>query len=156
MIVGAALALSTAVVHADSYGNGESGPIEGTWVVTIDPPGPVPPTHISVASYIKGGVAIGLADIYLPPNLGVMGNPVGSWTHVRGREYASTIVAFTYNTSGQATNMVKINLSVTLTSNDRFEGSSQLQVCDLQLVCAPLGPGLAQVSGRRLEVEPIQ
>lgn len=157
IIFGTALMVSTGTVKADTHHNGDGGPIEGTWVVTIDPPGPVPPTHISVASFIKGGVVAGLPDIYLPPAAGaVMGNPAGSWTHVRGREYASTIVAFTYNNLGQVVRMVKINSTYTLIGNDRFEGVSQLQLCDLQLVCAPLGPNLAQISGRRLEVEPIQ
>jgi hypothetical protein len=157
IIFGTAVMLSAGTVKADAHDNGEGSRIEGTWVVTIDPPGPVPPTHISVASFTKGGVVAGLPDIYLPPAAGaIMGNPAGSWTHVRSKEYASTIVAFTYNNSGQAVGMVKINSTYTLTGNNRFEGMSQLQLCDLQLVCAPLGPNLAQIIGRRLEVEPIQ
>jgi hypothetical protein len=163
IIFGTTVMLINGTVTANAHENGEGRPIEGTWVVTVDPPGSVPETHISVASFTRGGVVTGLPDIFIPtlPGAGanagtIMGNPGGSWTHIRHKEYASTIVAFTYNNLGQAVGMVKINSTYSLTNNDRFEGSSQLQLCDLKLVCAPLGPSLARINGRRLEVEPLQ
>ena len=155
LILGTVIFFAVGTVQADSRENDESQQIEGTWVIAIDPPGPVPPTHIAFGSFAKGGTFTGSADNFLPPFIGVMGTAFGSWKHLRGDKYASTIAAFTFNAAGQLTGTVKLNANYTLTRNGRFTGESQLFFCDVNLVCSTPPLGIAQLSGQRLEIEPV-
>lgn len=142
-------------VQADSRDDNEDQQIEGTWVITIDPPGPIPGRHIAFGSFEKGGVFTGSPDNFLPPTVGVMGTNFGNWKHLRGDNYASTFVAFTYSTAGKLTGTVKLNASYTLTGKDRLTGVSQLFVCDTSLVCPATALGVAKVTGQRLKIEPV-
>ena len=155
IMFGTSLMLAVASVQAESPLAETGHRLEGTWVVSVDPPGPVPPTHIVFASFVRGGVFTGSPDLYLPPPIARIDPPLGLWERTGGKEFASTFVAFAYDASGQAIGTIKINSSYRLTGKDSFEGNSQLLICDLNLNCPLPGSGVATLRGTRLQIEPL-
>jgi hypothetical protein len=132
----------------------QQSPLIGTWVNTIEPPGGAPPS-IAVSSFVAGGVVIGTPSEPPPPPLAHVGVVAGTWSDEGEGTYAFTVVAFTYDTSGTLTGTVKFNNKVMLLSDDRYEGISQYQLCDPQLVCPPPTANSAKLTGTRLPLQPV-
>ena len=162
---GVALLLAAAAAHgADSKTDHDKDgdrderaePIEGTWIATVTPPFGAP-SFIAHPSYIRGGVFI-ISPDRLPPALGTpIGNGQGNWRAVGHRQYVETHVEFRYGVLGEVVGTAKVRSIVRLTSDNSFEGSGQLQLCDAMLAnCAPPAPPsqFAMLKGRRLRVEP--
>lgn len=135
---------------------GASAPqLEGTWAVTVTPPAGGPPAYFSLGTFARGGVMITPPDPSVGP--GVTSTGQGTWVRTGGNEYASTHVAFTYDSGGHITGTIRIKASYRLTSKDTFEGSGQLQFCDPSLnncFTPPGCPALATLRGERIHAEP--
>jgi hypothetical protein len=126
-------------------------PIEGTWFVIVTPPAGGPPAYLSIASFASGGVLVTSPDPSVGPSATSTGH--GTWEWTKGNRFASTHVAFVYDSNGHITGTVKINSSYRLTGNDSFEGRGQLQFCDPSLNNCFTVPGCATLSGKRQEAE---
>jgi hypothetical protein len=130
--------------------------LEGTWrVIVTPPPGAPSPPYISYGSYTSGGVLITSPDPSVGP--GVTSTGLGTWVRTGGNEFASTHVALTHDAAGQITGAIRIKASYQLTSKDSFEGSGQLQFCDLSLNNCFTPPGcpiLSNLHGERIIADP--
>ncbi len=129
--------------------------LEGTWIVTVTPPAGGPPAYFSLASFASGGVLITSPDPSVGPTVTSTGQ--GTWERTRGNQFASSHVAFMYDSGGHITGTIRINSSYQLTGKDSFVGSGQLQFCDLSVnncFTPPGCPALATLRGTRLEAEP--
>jgi hypothetical protein len=127
----------------------------GTWRVTVTPPPGGPPQYISVGSYMTGGVFITSPDPSVGP--GVTSTGQGTWERTGGNQFASSHVAFTYDSVGHITGTIRIKASYQLTGKDSFEGTGQLQFCDLAIdncFTPPGCPDLAVLRGERMKAEP--
>jgi hypothetical protein len=166
LTVGAALSFLALLAYGVSAGvnpgvqAGASAPqLEGTWRVTVTvppgaPPG-TPPVYPGVASFARGGVLITAPDPSVGPSVTSTGQ--GTWVRTGGNQFASTHVAFTYDSGGHITGTIRIKSSYRLTGEDTFEGSGQLQFCDSSLnnCFTPSGcPALATLRGERINAEP--
>jgi len=154
---GAHAADSKADRGKDGDRNEQADEIEGTWIATVTPPFGAP-SFLAHPSYIRGGVLI-ISPDRLPLALGTpIGSGQGGWQAVGRRQYLSTHVELRYGLSGEVVGTAKVRSIVRLTSDDSFEGSGQLQLCDLMLDnCSPPAPpsAFATIKGRRLRVEPL-
>ena len=129
--------------------------LEGTWHLTVTPPLGGPPQYTGFGSYTSGGVLITSPDPSVGP--GVTSTGQGTWVRTGGNEFASTHVAFTYDSVGHITGTIRIKASYQLTGKDSFEGSGQLQFCDLSLnncFTPPGCPVLSTLRGERIAVDP--
>jgi len=126
--------------------------IEGTWRVTVTPPPGGPPSYIAFASFASGGVLITTPDPAVAPSVTSTGQ--GTWERMRGSQFVSTHVAFTYDSSGHIMGAIKINASYRLTGMDSFVGSGQLNFCDVSLNNCFTVPGCSTLSGERIHAEP--
>jgi hypothetical protein len=165
LMVGVALSVLALLAYGTSAGvtsgaqakegGANARQLEGTWRVTVTPPPGGPPPYIGFGSYASGGVLITSPDPSVGP--GVTSTGQGTWVRTGGQEFASTHVAFTYDSGGHITGTIKINSSYRLTSKDTFEGSGQLQFCDASLnncFTPPGCPVLATLRGERIHAEP--
>ena len=128
--------------------------LEGTWLITVTPPAGGPPQYISLGSYMSGGVLITAPDPSVGP--GVTSPGQGTWIRTGGNEFASTHVAFTYDSAGHITGTIRIKATYQLNGKDTFDGSGQLQFCDASIencFTPPGCPALAVVRGQRIEAE---
>jgi hypothetical protein len=141
----------------DGDRNEQAEEIEGTWIATVTPPFGAP-SFLAHPSYIRGGVFI-ISPDRLPPALGTpIGSGQGGWRAAGHRQYLSTYVELRYGVLGEVVGTAKVRSIVRLTSDDSFEGSGQLQLCDAMLEnCSPPAPpsAFATIKGRRLRVEPM-
>ena len=127
--------------------------IEGTWILTVTPPGGAP-SFRAVAAYAKGGVVVTTPD-RLPPNLGnTLNDAIGAWRETGHRSFVSTQVEFRYGPMGNVIGSVKLRATARITRYDTLEGNGQLQLCDADVAnCSPASSDLAVVVGRRLVAE---
>ncbi len=147
-------ALSSASSSSSSgRGDDDDALIEGTWILTVTPPGGAP-SFRAVAAYAKGGVVVTTPD-RLPPNLGnTLNDAIGAWRETGHRSFVSTQVEFRYGPMGNVIGSVKLRSAARITRYDTLEGVGQLQLCDGNLNnCSPTASDLAVVLGRRLVAE---
>lgn len=152
IVLGMTAVMGISPTYADGGNSQAAAAIEGTWTVAIDPPGDTVPTYLAFVSFTRGGVVSGSPDNHLPPVAGTMGPPSGSWRRTGPNEFASTIVAFTYDGAGKVTGAVRIDSEYRVIDDYRFEGRSRLNLCDLSLQCSSAGPRFATLVGARLPI----
>jgi hypothetical protein len=155
-------AIPAAIMRAQSYepvideqalaqSSDKSERMEGSWVVTITaavPPGvPAPPPFHAYASCARGGVLIG-SDTRRAAS-----KQHGTWTHLRGSEFAWTAIEQLFNETGQPGGTVVIRVRVTITGPDDFIGVSNAEERDAagNLVSNRCGT----IRGERINVEPL-
>ena len=127
----------------------------GTWVITVQPPAPVP-SYIEISSFAPGGTTTGSPSVNPPPGVISAGAVHGVWKEAgEDNTYDLTVVGLTYDKTGAVAGTVKFNNRYTLISKDEFKGISQFQICDLRLVCPEPTPGSAKVTGARLQIQPV-
>jgi hypothetical protein len=148
--------IALTVVTPSAHAKERQSPLIGSWVVTISPPADVTP-YIEITSVAFGGTATGSPPAKPPPGLIRTGDAYGVWAQSSedSNAYDLTAVAFTYDGSGAINGTVKFVNHATLINNDEFEGISQFQVCDLNLVCPEPTPGGAKITGTRLQIQPV-
>jgi hypothetical protein len=126
--------------------------IEGTWRVTVTPPPGGPPAYTSFASFASGGVLITAPDPSVSPTVTSTGQ--GTWERTHANHFASTHVAFTYDSNEHIAGTIKINSDYKLTGKDSFDGNGQLNFCDASLNNCFAIPGCATLHGERIHAEP--
>jgi hypothetical protein len=122
----AALALAGGAMAAARDGaQSSANALTGSWLVSVNR-GPTLPPLSSLQSFSQGGAVIEAAN-----TVGNRGPSHGSWTHVRNRLYASTIVFFRFNAQGAFDGTQKIRRTLRL-SNDgnRFTAVSISELRD--------------------------
>jgi hypothetical protein len=156
------LAIPAAIMRAQSYqpvtdeqtlaqNSDKSERMEGSWVVTVSaavPPGvPQPPSFRAYTSFARGGVFIG-SDARRAAS-----KQHGTWTHLRGSEFAFTALEQLFNESGEPGGTVTIRVRVTITGADDFVGVSNAEERDAagNLVSNRCGT----VRGERITIEPL-
>lgn len=156
---GIALGMTTLMAAGTAYANDDhrnhwngAAAIEGTWVVAVDPPDNIVPTHFVLASFSRGGVLNGSTDPYLPPAAGNAGYPSGNWIRTGRDQYASTMAALSFDSAGKLTGYIRIDSEYQITDDDKLVGRARLNICDLSLQCTSAGPGTATLTGTRLPI----
>lgn len=157
------IAVPAAIIRAQSYepvieeealaksSESKSERMEGSWVVTVTaavPPGvPQPPDFRAYASCARGGVLIG------SDGRRAASKQHGTWTHLRGNDYAWTAIEQLFNESGQPGGTVTIRVRVTITGRDELVGVSNAEERDAagNLVSNRCGTVRAQ----RITIEPL-
>jgi hypothetical protein len=126
--------------------------LEGAWVVTVSavvpPGGTPPPSRTAYLSFARGGVAI------LYERQAAFVNPAyGVWEHVRGNDFAFTVITDAFDSTGNLLGTVKIRNQISVNSPDEFASVGNLEVRD------PAGNLLfsrcATARGERIKVEPL-
>jgi len=79
---------------------------------------------MSLGSYMSGGVLITAPDPSIGPSVTSPGQ--GTWIRMGGNQFASTHVAFTYDSARHINGTIRIKARYQLTGKDTFEGSGQL------------------------------
>ena len=154
MTYGVSARVNPAVQSESEETNGRH--LKGTWRITVTPPpgSPAQP-YISLGSFTSAGVLITSPDPSVGP--GVTSTGQGTWAKTGGNQFASTHVAFTYDAVGNITGTIRIKASYQLTGDDSFEGSGQLQFCDVTInncFTPPGCPTLATLHGERITADP--
>jgi hypothetical protein len=157
------LAVPAVIIRAQSYGHemeeqtlaktseSKSERMEGSWVVTITaavPPGvPQPPDFRAYASCVRGGVLIG-SDARRAAS-----KQHGTWTHLRGSDFAWTALEQLFDGNGAPGGTVTIRVRVKITGVDEFVGVSNAEERDAagNLVSNRCGT----VRGERITIEPL-
>ena len=157
------LAIPAAIMCAQSYervgdeltlaqtSDNKSERLEGSWVVTVSaavPPGvPQPPSFRAYTSFARGGVSIG-SDARRAAS-----KQHGTWTHLRGSEFAFTTMEQLFNETGEPGGTVVIRVRITITAADDFIGVSNAEERDAagNLVSNRCGT----VRGDRITIEPL-
>ena len=157
------LAIPAAIMRAQSYervndeqtlaqtSDSKSERMEGSWVVTVSaavPPGvPQPPSFRAYVSFARGGVFIG-SDARRAAS-----KQHGTWTHLRGSEFAFTAMEQLFNETGEPGGTVVIRVRMTITGADDFIGVSNAEEHDAagNLVSNRCGT----IRGERITIEPL-
>jgi hypothetical protein len=157
------LAVPAAIMRAQSYDSGidelklaqtsgsKSERLEGSWVVTVSaavPPGvPQPPSFRAYTSFARGGAFIG-SDARRAAS-----KQHGTWTHLRGSEFAWTAIEQLFSETGEPGGTVVIRVRLTITGADDLVGVSNAEERDAagNLVSNRCGT----IRGERITVEPL-
>ena len=157
------LAIPAAIMRAQSYervideqplaqtSDSKSERMEGSWVVTVTavvPPGvPAPPPFHAYTSFARGGVFIG-SDARRAAS-----KQHGTWSHLRGSEFAFTAIEQLFSETGEPGDTVTIRVRVTITGEDNFVGVSNAEERDAagNVVSNRCGT----VRGERITIEPL-
>jgi hypothetical protein len=147
-----ALAIGTLPVSAKV----PQSPLVGTWVLTIQPPAPVP-SYIEISTFAVDGTTTGSPSVQPPPGVISTGDVYGVWkgSGDEAGTYDSSVIALTYDKSGAVNGTVKFNNHFKLISESEIEGISQFQICDLNAVCPEPTPNSATFTGARLQIQPV-
>ena len=128
----------------------------GTWIVRVMPPPGAPAApYLSLATYAAGGVLTVAPDPSLgaPTSIGQ-----GVWTSVPGadgRTFSSTHAGFAYaSPAGPVIFTFKIHSRITLVTRSLFEGTGQLEICNVSFGNCNATPGFADLTAIRMEVGP--
>ena len=162
-----AIALACAVLcvlpnlaMAQSSAGGSQGDqaaaIEGTWIVNVQPAG-APTGFTAMMSFTAGGVALatGSSD-RLPPFAPTPAAPIsplyGSWRQMDDNTYVATVNFFTFDSGGNAVNMIENNITLRLSDDNNFAGTGNGFQCKVNgdncISQPPAGP--FSITGKRL------
>ena len=146
-----------------------AAPIEGTWIQTVTPVLPAGPPFVALVSFSAGGVteATGTADRHSPwaSPAAPQSILIGSWRRSDNsttgpdapkversirQTYVSTLPFFTFDTAGNALNMIKNYITYWLTDHNTLKGIGNGVQCEIDGTtnCKPLGS--ITISGTRL------
>lgn len=164
------LALQAGVVRAQSISddpgsksgaaseNKKSKDLQGSWLVTVTPPGGAPPFQ-ALVTFDAGGGVVGSAqgDVLLqaPPGVPPVATAAhGAWEQTAKREFLFTFRQIFYGADGSSQGGAKIRSAVTLNeSGDEWSGQLKVEYFDTYGNVVFSGEGTMQAT--RIVAEPL-
>ena len=136
----------------------QSDRLEGSWRVTVTPPGGAPSFRGLITFNKDGGlVASAQGDVLLnaPPGVPPVATAGhGAWEKIGSRRYAFTFLQILYDADGGYQGEVKIRHKITLNnSGNRWSGQLQSEIFDADGNVVFSGSGTEHAT--RIEVEPL-
>jgi hypothetical protein len=125
----------------------------GTWMVKVTPPAASGhPAFNALITFSGGGAFIASTqNDHLIPNSGVQ---QGTWIRTSTGSIESIELAFVYAPTGLALDAtVKVRATYDFPDADNLTGQGQLARCDQNGANCMALPGLASITGKRVEVE---